>query len=62
MSKAELIEEVRKLDPRDRRDLVRLVFEIEDDARTLADCDRLAAERFAILDAMETEDAQAKPR
>jgi len=35
---------------------MRLIFQTEPDADTLAECDRLALERFQMLDTMEAED------
>lgn len=57
MSKAEIIEELAKLSPQERREIVRRVFELEDEAQALTDADRRADERFRMLDAMEAEDA-----
>lgn len=56
MSKAEIMSELPKLSRQDRRDILRLIFEMEEDAETLAECDRLAQERFQMLDAMEADD------
>lgn len=53
MSKADIAAEILRLSHQERRDLVRLIFEAEQDAATLAECDRLALERFQMLDAME---------
>jgi hypothetical protein len=41
---------------------MRVLFEMEEDAETLAQCDRLALERFQMLDAMEAEDEQNASR
>ena len=57
MSKTEILTELPKLAPQERREIVRRIFELEDDAQALADAYRQAAERFAMLDALETEDA-----
>jgi hypothetical protein len=62
MSKTEILAELPRLDHRDRREIARRLFEIEADAQTLADCDRRADEHFLILDALEVQDAQTKPR
>lgn len=56
MSKAEILAEIPRLSHHERREIMRLIFETEQDAETLAECDRLALERFQILDAMEAED------
>lgn len=56
MSKAQIISEIPKLSHHDRREVMRCLFEMEQDADTLAECDRLALERFQMLDAMEAED------
>ena len=66
MSKTEILTELPNLAPQERREIVLhlrrtasrgLGFELEDDAQVLADADRRAAERFAMLGALETEDA-----
>ena len=41
---------------------MRLIVEAEQDAETLAACDRLALERFQMLDAMEAEDEKNPAR
>lgn len=41
---------------------MQLIFELEQDAETLAECDRLAVERFQRLDAMEIEDETTASR
>lgn len=56
MSRAEIISEIPKLSHQDRREIMRCIVETEEDAVTLAECDRLALERFQMLDAMEAED------
>ena len=53
MSRAEIISEIPKLSHADRREIMRCIVESEEDARTLADCDQRALERFQMLDAME---------
>ena len=60
MSKAEIAAELSKMSPRERRELARLIFEMEEDAEVLGECDRNANERFLMLDAMEGEDAKTK--
>ena len=58
MSKAEIAAELPKLSPSERRELARLMFEVEEDAEVLRECDRNANERFLMLDALEAKDAQ----
>ena len=62
MSKGEIISEIAKLSHQERREIVRVLFELEEDAETLADCDRLAIERFQMLDAMEAQDEKNAAR
>ena len=62
MSKAEIVAELPKLSSTDRRELARLIFEMEEDAGVLRECDRNANERFLMLDALEAEDAQNAAR
>jgi hypothetical protein len=62
MSKAEIISEIPKLSHRERREIMRVLFELEEDAETLAECDRLALERFQMLDAMEAQDEKNSAR
>ena len=62
MSKMEILAELPRLNHRDRREIARRLFEMEADAQTLADCDRRADERFLMLDALEAQEAQTKPR
>ena len=62
MSKAQILAEIPKLSHAERRDLMRRLFEAEQDAATLAECDRLALERFQMLDAMEAEDEKNAAR
>jgi hypothetical protein len=56
MSQAEIISEIPKLSHEERWEIVRCIIEVEEDAGTLADCDRAALENFQMLDAMEAED------
>ncbi len=53
MSKAEILTALPQLAPQERREIVRRIFELEEDAQILADADRRADERFQMLDAME---------
>ena len=56
MSKVEIMAEIPKLSHRERREIMRLIFQTEQDSDTLGECDRLALERFQMLDALEAED------
>jgi hypothetical protein len=60
MSKAEIMLEIPRLSHAEKRELIRVLLESEEDAATLAECDRLALERFQALDAMEAAD-EANP-
>lgn len=62
MSKAQIISEIPKLSHTERREIMRLIVEMEQDAETLTECDRLALERFQMLDAMEAEDEKNAAR
>jgi hypothetical protein len=62
MSKAEILSAIPKLSHRERREIMRLIFAMENDSETLAECDRLALERFQMLDAMEAEDEKNAAR
>ena len=62
MSAAEIFAELPKLSREERRRLAGAIFELEEDADLLRDCDRRADERFRMLDVMEEGDAQAPPR
>ena len=60
MSKAEIAAELPKLTSQERRELARLIFEMEEQAELLRDSDRRANERFLMLDALEAEDAKGR--
>jgi len=62
VSQAEIISEIPKLSHKARREIMRHIIEAEEDAATLAECDRLALERFQMLDAMEAEDEKNAAR
>ena len=62
MSRAEIISEIPKLSHEARREIMRCIIEADEDARTLADCDQRALERFQMLDAMEAEDEKNAAR
>jgi hypothetical protein len=50
------IAEISKLPHKTRREIMRRIFEAEEDAALLAECDAQALERFQLLDKMEAED------
>ena len=62
MSASEILAELPKLSREERRRLVGAIFDLEDEADLLRDCDRRADEHFRMLDAMEEADAKAKSR
>jgi hypothetical protein len=62
MSKTEILTALPQLAPQERREIVRRIFELEEDAQILADVDHRADERFQMLDAMESEDGKAGGR
>jgi hypothetical protein len=62
MSPAEIISEIPKLSHDQRREIVRCIIEAEEDAETLADCDRAALGNFQMLDAMEAKDEKNAAR
>jgi mRNA-degrading endonuclease RelE of RelBE toxin-antitoxin system len=62
VSASEIIAELPKLSRTERRQLAAAIFELEEEADVLQDCDRRADERFRILDMMEEEDAKAGAR
>jgi hypothetical protein len=62
MSQAEILAEIPKLSHAERREIMRRIFEAEEDAATLVECDSHALERFQMLDAMEAEDEKNATR
>ena len=56
MSASEIIAELPKLSPAERRRVVGAVFDLETEADILRDCDKRADQRFSELDAMESQD------
>ena len=62
MSQAGVLSEIPKLSPAERREIVRCIIEAQEDAKTLAACDRAALENFQMLDAMEAEDEKNPAR
>jgi hypothetical protein len=59
MSTAEIMVELARLSHQERREVMRRLLDLEQEAELLADCDRRADERFLMLDAMEGEDGQS---
>jgi hypothetical protein len=57
-----MIAELPKLSRKERRQLAAAIFELEEEADLLRDCDRRADERFRMLDMMEEEDGKTSPR
>lgn len=53
MSVQQIISELPKLSAGERRQIAREIFEMEDDAQILADCDARADQNFLILDLFE---------
>ena len=53
-----MIAELPKLSRKERRQLAAAIFELEEEADLLRDCDRRADERFRTLDMMEEKDAE----
>ena len=62
MSQAEIISQIPKLSHQERREIMRRIIEIEDEAVILKDCDQRALERFRMLDEMEAEDEKNASR
>lgn len=61
MSKAEIVAEIPRLSHQDRREIMRCLIAAEEDSQILSDIDRLALERFQMLDALEAEDSAENP-
>jgi hypothetical protein len=57
-----MLAELPKLSHEERRRLAAAIFDLEEEAELLRDCDRRADERFRMLDVMEEKDAQAGSR
>lgn len=62
MSMTEILSAIPTLSHQDRRRIMRVILEVEQDAEVVADCDRLALERFRMLDALEAEDEKNAAR
>jgi hypothetical protein len=56
MSKAGILAELPKLSPRDRREILEHIIELDPDAPLLEERRKLADETFQMLDALERED------
>jgi hypothetical protein len=62
VSASEILAELPKLSRQERRQLAAAIFDLEEEADLLGDCDRRADERFRMLDLMEEKDAKADSR
>jgi hypothetical protein len=62
MSTTEIVAEIPKLSHQERRQIMRRLIEVEEDAAVLVECDRSALERFQMLDALEADDEKNTPR
>ena len=62
MSTSEILSELPKLSPVERRAILNRLIELDEDAEVLDERRRQAAEAFQILDAMEAEDAESDAR
>ena len=62
MSASEILAELPKLSRQERRRLAAAIFDLEEEADLLCDCDRRADEHFRMLDMMEEKNAQTGSR
>jgi hypothetical protein len=62
VSASEIFAELPKLSHKERRRLAAAIFDLEEEADVLRDCDRRANENFRLLDVMEEKDAQTGSR
>jgi len=62
VSASEILAELPKLSREERRRLAAAIFDLEEEADLLRDCDRRADERFRMLDVMEEQGAQVRRR
>ena len=62
MSATEIMTELPKLSPRERRRILDRILELDDEAEMLEERRHLADESFQMLDALEAEDAQNATR
>ena len=60
MSASEILAELPKLSREERRRLAAAIFDLEEEADLLRDCDRRADQRFRMLDVMEEQGAQVR--
>ena len=60
MSASEIIAVLPKLSREERRRLAGAIFDLEDEAQLLRDCDRRADEQFKMLDSMEAEGGETR--
>jgi hypothetical protein len=61
MSTAEIMAEIPRLSPDDRRRVLERIIEVDDEAASIEAARRTADEAFQMLDAMEAEDAAGQP-
>jgi DNA-binding transcriptional ArsR family regulator len=62
MSATAIAQSLPALSHEERRQIMALLLQVEEDAATLNEIDQLALERFQMLDAMEDEDEKAAAR
>jgi hypothetical protein len=62
VSASEILTELPKLTRKERRRIAAAIFDLDEEADLLRDCDRRADEHFRVLDVMEEKDAQAASR
>jgi hypothetical protein len=62
VSASEIFAELAKLSREERRRLAAAIFDLEEEADLLRDCDQRADAQFRVLDAMEEQDAQTGSR
>jgi len=62
MSASEIVAELPKLSREERRRVASAIFDLEEEADLLRDCDRRADEHFRMLDLMEEQNSQASSR
>jgi hypothetical protein len=62
VSASEIFAELPKLSRQERRRLAAAIFDLEEEADLLRDCDRRADEHFRILDVMEEKNAETGSR
>lgn len=62
MSQTEILDELRKLSRKDRREILNRILELDDDVEVLEDRRCMADEAFQMLDKMEAADAANSAR